>query len=151
MLGPLFKTIANWIDRKACRAVFGVIAGLAALLLGPFAVLLIAGGPREPWLFLIGLIGAVGLIGGVARVWLGRRFFGLSLGTRVAIAMSIGAGVAVSFLAAFALPGSIYWATVPPVVGSVGLVLLAGSIAGTGAGPNYSFKPTPSARLNSRR
>jgi hypothetical protein len=139
----LFKRIAIWIDRKACRAVFGAIAVLAAVLLGPFAVILIAIGPREPWLFLFGVGGVVGLIGGSARVWLGPRFFALARWARVVLAVLISAGVAAALLAVFALPGSVYWATVASVVGLAGLILLAGSITAAGPGPNNSFKPNP--------
>jgi hypothetical protein len=143
VLGPLFSTIASWVDRKSVRALLAGVAVLATVMLGPFAVILIAVGPREPLLFLLSLGGVAGLLGGGARIWLGPRFFALAGWVRIALALLIAAGVCAAFLAALALPGKIYWATVAPLVGVAGLVLLAGSVTGSGPGPNSSSKPTP--------
>lgn len=143
MLGPLFIIVATWIDRKRVRAVFGVIAVLGSLLLGPFAVVLLAIGPREPWLFLFGLGGIAGLLGGCARIWLGPRFFALASWARAVLCVLISGGIAAALLAALALPGNVYWATIAPLVGIAGAILLAGSITGSGPGPNNSFKPNP--------
>ena len=139
----MFKRVASWVDRRAVRALFGAIASLAVVLLGPFALMLLAVGVREPWLFLAGLCGIVGLLGGVARIWLGSRFFTLARWPRIVIAAAISAGIAATVFAASGLPGNLYWATVAPLVGVCGLILLAGSIAGYGPGPNNSSKPTP--------
>jgi hypothetical protein len=51
-------------------------------------------------------------------------------------------GIAAALLAPAALPGRMYWATVAPLIGIAGLVLLAGSVAGSASGPNYSLKRT---------
>jgi len=139
----LFSRIASWIDRKAVRALLAGVAVLATVLLGPFALILVAVGPREPLLFLLGIGGAAGLTGGATRIWLGPKFFVLARWARVVLATLIAAGVAAAFLAVFALPGSVYWATIAPLVGVAGLLLLAGSVTGTGPGPNNSSKPTP--------
>lgn len=139
----MFRRIANWIDQKGVRATFAGVAILSTILLGPFALILVAAGPREPWLFLLGLAGIAGLFGGGVRIWLGSRFFAQPRWVRVTGVALIAVGVIVAFLAALALPGTVYWTTVAPLVGIAGLVLLAGSISGVGPGPDYSSKPTP--------
>ncbi|TCZ78543.1 hypothetical protein [Lysobacter sp. N42] len=139
----MFSTIASWVDRKSVRALLAAVAVLATVMLGPFAFILVAVGPREPLLFLLGLGGIAGLLGGGARIWLGARFFALPAWARIALALLITAGTCAAFLAALALPGKIYWATAAPLVGVAGLALLAGSVTGPGPGPNNSSKPTP--------
>ncbi|WP_028840208.1 hypothetical protein [Thermomonas fusca] len=139
----MFSRVASWIDRKAVRGLLAGVVVLATVLLGPFALILVAVGPREPLLFLLGIGGVAGLIGGATRIWLGPRFFALAKCARVVLATLVAAGVVAAFLAAFALPGNVYWATVAPLVGVAGLLLLAGSVTGTGPGPNKSSKPTP--------
>ncbi len=131
------------MDKKGVRTVFAGVAVLATILLGPFALILVIAGPREPWLFLLGLSGIAGLFGGGARIWLGPRFFTLPRWARVTGAALIAAGVIAALLAALALPGIVYWATIAPLVGIVGLLLLAGSLSGVAPGPNNSSKPTP--------
>ena len=134
VLGPLFSTIATHIDRKPARlALAGVLAG-SVLLLGPFVVVLLVIGIREPGLFLIGLAGAGGLLGAFFRIGAGRRFFMLSKWERAGIAFCIGSGVLAAFFAATALPGNVYLATLAPVVGLIGLLLLAGSIKSSASG-----------------
>ncbi len=122
--------------------VFGAVAVLGAVLLGPFAVILLSVGPREPWLFAFGVCGIAGLVGGTARIWLGSRFFALFPLARVTIVAFMASGIAAALLAPAALPGRMYWATVAPPIGIAGLVLLAGSVAGSASGPNYSLKRT---------
>ena len=139
----MLKKIAAWFDQKHVRAAFGGVAVLATLLLGPFALLLLAAGPREPLLFLFGLAGIAGLVGGTTRIWLGPRFFLFGRAARAAYATLIAAGCAAALLAPLALPGRVFWATVAPLVGVAGLLLLAGSVVGAGPGPNNSSKPTP--------
>jgi len=139
----MFTRVANWVDQKGVRSVLAAIAILASVLLGPFAIILIAFGPREPLLFLLGLGGVAGLIGGGARIWRGATFFLLPRWARILLATLIAAGVAAAFLAVFALPDKVYWATVAPLAGITGLILLVGSIAGPQQGSNNSFKPKP--------
>ena len=143
MLGPLFSAVATWIDRKRVRFLLAGVAILASALLGPFALILAAIGPREPLLFLLGLGALLGLCGGGSRIWLGSRFFALRRWLRVLLAVFITCGTAAAFLAVLALPGKVYWATVAPLAGVAGLFLLAGSITGPKPGPNKSSKPTP--------
>jgi hypothetical protein len=120
--------------------VFGAVAVLGTLLLGPFAVVLLSVGLREPWLFAFGICGIAGLVGGAARIWLGSRFFALGSLVRLAIGVFIALGVTAALLAPAALPRSLYWATVAPLVGIAGLVLLAGSVTSSAPGPNCSVK-----------
>ena len=131
------------IDLKPARLALGAVWVGCALLLGPFVVVLLVVGFREPGLLALGLGGAAGLLGAFFRIGAGRRFFMLTKWERGGIAISIASGVAASFLAALALPGNIYWSTLTPPVGLIGLLLLAGSFKGPPPGPNNSSKPTP--------
>ena len=142
-LGPLFKRIASLIDRKPARLALAAVWLGCALLLGPFVVVLLVVGLREPRLLALGLGGAAGLIGAFFRIGAGPRFFLLTKWERVGVAFFIAGGIAAASFATFALPGNIYWATLIPPVGLIGLLLLAGSIKGYAPGPNNSFKPNP--------
>ena len=113
------------------------------LLLGPFVVVLLAVGYKEPLLLALGLGGVAGLVGSFFRIGAGHRFFLLTKWERGGIAVFIAGGIVAAFFATTALPGNIYWATLIPPVGLVGLVLLAGSIKSSAPGPNNSSKPTP--------
>ncbi len=137
----MFNRVAAWVDQKGVRSVLAAIAILASVLLGPFAIMLIAVGPREPLLFFLGLGGVSGLLGGGARIWLGASFFLLPRWARILLSTFIAAGVAAALLAVFALPSRVYWATVAPLAGLTGLILLVGSIASPPPGSNNSFKP----------
>ena len=139
----MFNRIASLIDRKSARFALAVVWLGCALLLGPFVVVLLVVGLNEPRLLALGLAGAAGLIGSFFRIGAGPRFFLLTKWERGGIALCIAGGISAAFFAAFALPGNIYWATLTPPVGLVGLFLLAGSIKGYASGPNNSFKPNP--------
>ena len=143
MLGPLFRRIASLIDRKPARLALAAVWVGCVLLLGPFVVVLLVVGVREPGLLTLGLGGAAGLLGAFFRIGAGPRFFLLTKWERGGIAICIASGVAASFFAAIALPGNVYWSTPTPPVGLIGLLLLAGSLKGPALGPNNSFKPNP--------
>ena len=143
MLGPLFRKIASLIDHKPARLALAAVWVGCALLLGPFVVVLLVVGVREPGLLTLGLGGAAGLLGAFFRIGAGPRFFVLTKWERGGIAICIASGAASSFLAAIALPGNVYWSTLTPPVGLIGLLLLAGSFKGPARGPNNSSKPTP--------
>ena len=131
------------IDRKPTRLALAAVAVSCTLLLGPFVVVLLVVGLREPGLFALGLGGTAGLLGAFFRIGAGPRFFLLTKWERGGIAVCIAGGIAASFFAAIALPGNIYWSTLTPPVGLIGLFLLAGSIKGPVPGSNNSFKPNP--------
>jgi hypothetical protein len=130
----LFNTIANQIDRKPARLVLAAVLAGSVLLLGPFVVVLLVVGVREPRLFLLGLAGAAGLLGAFFRIGAGRRFFLLTKWERARIAICIASGIFAAYFAATALPGNVYWSTRAPPVGFIGLVLLAGSIKNSASG-----------------
>jgi len=130
----LFSAIAARIDRKPARLALAAVLAVSVLLLGPFVVVLLVVGIREPGLFLIGLAGAAGLLGAFFRIGAGGRFFMLTQWERIGIAIGIASGVLASFFAATALPGNVYLATLAPVVGLIGLLLLAGSIKSSASG-----------------
>ena len=131
------------INSKPVRLALAAIWVGCALLLGPFVVVLLVVGLQEPRLLALGLGGAAGLLGAFFRIGAGPRFFLLTKWERGGVAICIAGGIAAAFLATFALPGNIYWATLIPPVGLIGLLLLAGSIKGSVPGPNNSFKPSP--------
>ena len=142
-LVPLFNRIASLIDRKWARLALAAVWLACMLLLGPFVVVLLFVGYKEPRLFALGLGGAAGLIGAFFRIGAGPRFFLLTKWERGGIAICIASGIAVAFFATTALPGNIYWATLIPPIGLIGLLLLAGSLKSSAPGPNNSSKPTP--------
>ena len=138
----MFSKVAVLIDRKPLRLALAAVGIGCTLLLGPFVIVLLAIGIREPGLFALGLGGALGLLGAFFRIGGGPRFFSLTSWERRGIATCIASGIASTFLAPFALPGNLYWSFLP-CLGVVGLLLLAGSIKGPAAGSNHSFKVTP--------
>ena len=130
----MFSAIATQIDSKAARLVLAAVLVGSVLLLGPFVAVLLVVGIREPRLFLIGLAGAAGLLGAFFRIGAGRRFFMLTKYERTGIAICIASGVLAAFFAGTALPGNVYLGTLSPVVGLIGLLLLAGSIKSSASG-----------------
>ena len=130
----MFSTIATHIDRKPARLALAAVLVASILLLGPFVVVLLVVGVREPGLFLIGLAGAAGLLGAFFRIGAGQRFFQLTKWERIGIAICIASGILAAFFAATALPANVYMGTLAPVIGLIGLVLLAGSIKSSASG-----------------
>lgn len=138
-LGHLLSRIAHFVDSRHIRGAFVSVLVAASVLLGPLAALLVvAAGPREPALMAMGLGGLAGLAGASVRLWLGPRFFHTSPRSRFLATALLALGPVAAFLAAFALPWTVYFATLMPIVAVLGIVLLAGSIR---PGPNSSIKP----------
>ena len=136
----MLSKLASFVDHRLVRGALTAVLIVACVLLGPLSVLAAAFGPREPILMALGLCGLAGLIGACARLWLGPRFFHASRWVKSFVPTFLALGTGAAIAASFALPWHIYMATLMPLVGLLGLVLLAGSIR---PGPNNSFKPTP--------
>ncbi|MGY0561790.1 hypothetical protein ACW7G2_13860 [Luteimonas sp. A277] len=139
----MFSKIAILINRKPVRLALAAVWFGCTLLLGHFVVVLLVVGYTEPRLFSLGLGGVAGLLGAFFRIGAGPRFFLLTKWERGGIATCIASGIGAAFFAKTALPENVYWATLIPGVGLLGLFLLTGSIKGSAEGPNNSFKPKP--------
>ena len=139
----MFSRIANLIDLKSTRLALAAVWVGCTLLLGPFVVALLVVGVHAPGFLALGLGGAAGLLGAFFRIGAGPRFFLLTTWERGGLVICIASGIAASIFAAIALPNNICWSTLTPLVGLIGLILVAGSLKGPAPGPNNSFKPKP--------
>ncbi len=113
---------------------------VASVLLAPLSLVAAAFGPKEPILMALGLCGLAGLVGAYVRLGSGARFFYAARWLKHSVQVFLSLGCAAAIGASFAIPWHIYMSTLMPLVGLLGLVVLAGSIK---PGPNNSFKPTP--------
>ena len=136
----MLSKIANFVDHKFVRGVLTAALMVASVFLAPLSLVTAAFGPREPILMALGLCGLAGLIGAYVRLGSGPRFFYASRWLKYTVLVFLSLGCIAAIGASFAIPWHIYMSTLMPVVGLLGLIVLAGSIK---PGPNNSFKPTP--------
>lgn len=123
----LSKT-ANCVDHRIVRGLLTAVFVGASVLLGSAWLAAAAFGLMEPVLMALGLCGLAGLVGASIRLGFGPRFFYASRWLRYSVLVTLSLGCAAAVGASFAIPWHIYMATLMPLVGLLGLVVLAGSI-----------------------
>ncbi len=143
VLGPLFSTVARLVESDVGRSTLGALATLASVFFGPLAVILVGNGPQHGPPFLLGLGGLTGLAGWWLRVWSGSRWQHWHILARSLVVLCLAAGTSASVAVLFWAPGGFYWSTILVVMSSAGGLMLLGSLASSGPGPNNSSKPTP--------
>ena len=136
----MLSKLANFVDHKFVRCVLTAVLMVASVLLAPVSLVAVAFGPKEPTLVALGLCGLAGLIGAYIRLGSGPRFFYASRWLKHSVLVFLSLGCVAAIGASFAIPWHIYMVTLMPLIGLLGLVVLAGSIK---PGPNNSFKPMP--------